>query len=203
MDLAQIKQFLEENKENEDVKAYLEGLTQVTPEGVEAFLETDEGKKVLQPKLDRNFTKGLETWKEKNLKKIVDDEVKKANPQETEEQKRIRELEEMFAEKERESVREKNKNKALTILNDKKLPSSLIDLLITDDEETTLTNIKQYEEVFTSQLESVVEDKLKAGGTSLQDSTKPKVLTLDDIRKMSEEEVIANKEAVEEALRNS
>lgn len=203
MNLEEIKKYLEDNKENEDVKAYLEGLTQVTPEGVEAFLETDEGKKVLQPKLDRNFTKGLETWKEKNLQKLIDEGVKKSNPTETPEQKEIRELKEKFANIEKEKTRESLKNKALTTLSEKKLPSNLVDFLIGEDEETTNSNLTKFEEVFTNQLQSVVDEKLKAGGTNLNSSQTPSTFTREQINSMSHQEVTENWEAIQESLKSN
>ncbi|WP_407268946.1 DUF4355 domain-containing protein [Radiobacillus sp. PE A8.2] len=200
MDLEQIKQFLEDNKDQEDVKAYIEGLSQVTPDGVEAFLETDEGKKLLQPKLDNNFTKGLETWKKNNLKKIVDEEVKKSNPKETPEQKRIRELEDQFTSMEKEKTRESLKNKALTTLNEKKLPSNLIDYLIGEDEESTLSNLGKFEEVFTTQLQSAVDERLKADGTDLKDNKKPTAFTKEQIDSMSTKEINDNWESIKDQL---
>jgi len=76
MALEQIRQLIESNKDNQDVQSYLKGLNPITPEGVTSFLDTAEGKKMLQPKLDAHFTKGLETWKEKTLPSILDDEIR-------------------------------------------------------------------------------------------------------------------------------
>lgn len=92
MNLAEIKAWLEANKSDSEVSAYLGELSTPTVEGVEGFLDTPEGKKVLQPRLDSNFTKGLNSWKEKNLDKLVDEEVKKRNPDKTPEQLEIEKL---------------------------------------------------------------------------------------------------------------
>ncbi|MCG3017519.1 DUF4355 domain-containing protein, partial [Escherichia coli] len=67
-------------------------LSAPTIEGVKGFLETDEGKKLIQPKLDAHFTKSLETWKQNNLEKLVEDEVNKRNPQKTPEQIEVEKL---------------------------------------------------------------------------------------------------------------
>ena len=56
-------------------------------------MDTKEGQRFIQPDLDRYFTKGLESWKEKNLEKIVDEEISKRNPEQSDEQKRISALE--------------------------------------------------------------------------------------------------------------
>lgn len=182
MNLQEVMQFLNDNAEQEDVKSYLQGLSKVTPDGVKSFLETDEGKKLLQPQLDSYFSKGLDTWKKNNLDKLIDDEVSKRNPQETPEQKQLRELQEKINKMEQEKTREALKNVALTKLSEKKLPTSLVDLLIGQDQETTLANLTKYEETFTSNLQALVDEKLKAGGTNPKDGTPP---NNDDLSKLS------------------
>jgi multidrug efflux pump subunit AcrB len=165
LNLEQVQQFLETNKENENVSNYLQELSKVTADGVNAFIETDEGKKLLQPKLDSYMTKGLDSWKKNNLQKIIDEAVAKANPSETPEQKEIRELKEKFANIEREKVRESLKNKALTVAGDKKIPTSLIDFLIGQDEEGTLANLGQFETAMNDYVKAQVEDRLKGSYT--------------------------------------
>ncbi|MCK0470885.1 DUF4355 domain-containing protein [Halalkalibacter sp. APA_J-10(15)] len=171
MNLEDIKKFLEENKDQEEVKAYVEGLSKITPNGVTAFLETDEGKKLLQPRLDKYFTTGLETWKSNNLQKLVEEEVAKKNPSETPEQKEIRELKEKFAAIEQEKTRETLKNKALSTLTEKKLPTFLLDYLIGNDEDSTNKSLTKFEETWNLQLQSVKEELLKENGTTITDGS--------------------------------
>ncbi|MEC1725859.1 DUF4355 domain-containing protein [Schinkia azotoformans] len=203
MNLEEIKAFFESNKDNEDVKNYLQGLTKVTSDGVTSFLESDEGKKLLQPKLDSYFTKGLDTWKNNNLQKLIDEEVSKKLPSETPEQKQLKELQQKLVQMEQEKTRETLKNKALSVASEKKLPTSLIDFLIGQDEETTTANLSKLEEVWNSQLQVLVDEKLKSNGTSPKDGEKPKTFTLDQVKAMSESEISANWEAVQQALQNN
>lgn len=165
MNLEEVKQFLEENKESEDVKAYLGELKQPTAEDVEGFLDSKDGQKLLQPRLDRNFSKGLETWKEKNLDQLVDDEVKKRNPDETEEQKRIRELEKAIEKSENEKKREKLMNKAVSHASEKGLPTDIVSFFIGDDEDTTIANLGTLEEKYNAAIEKAVNQKFKDNGT--------------------------------------
>ena len=60
----------EEGKEEQELLDTLRGKF-VNAETVEAFLETDEGRRLLQPRLDKYFTKGLKTWQDNNLEKEV------------------------------------------------------------------------------------------------------------------------------------
>jgi len=163
MNLEEVKRFLEENKENEEVKAYLQGLNKVTVEDVTAFLETDEGKKLLQPRLDKNFSKGLETWKNNNLEKLIDEEIKKRFPEKDEkdiELEKVRaELEKMKA----DTLRKELTNKAIKEMTNKSLPIDLVDYIIADNEENTLANVTKLEEVFNNHITTVVEEKLKGG----------------------------------------
>lgn len=160
-----MKQFLEENKENEEVKAYLGELKQPTAEDVEGFLDTREGQKLLQPRLDRNFSKGLETWKEKNLDELIEEEVKKRNPEETPEQKRIRELEEKIQKAEKESQRERLMNKAVSHASEKGLPTDIVSFFIGEDEDSTMTNLATLEEKYQAAVEKAVNQKFKENGT--------------------------------------
>lgn len=201
MELADIKQFIEDNKDNQEVNDYIQGLAQVTPETIESFLESDGGKKILQPRLDKYHSKSLETWKANNLEKLVNEELNKRNPSDTPEQQRIAELEKYVQQKEQESIFQTNKNKALNYLNDKKLPSNLVDYFISDDEETTMQNLGRFEDVFTNQLQEAVESRLKSDGTELSNNeSKEKTFTKEQVQAMSTNEINENWEDIKDAI---
>lgn len=174
MTLEEIKQFLEENKDSEEVKSYLAGLTKPTPEGVTEFLDTAEGKKLLQPRLDQHFTKGLETWKEKTLPTLLDDEIKKKFPGETEEQKRLRKLEEELAQERQARVKSELQNKATTIATQKGLPVELVSYFVGQDEDTTVGNLTALETAWQQAIEKAVEGKFKDGGRAPNQGGAPK-----------------------------
>src|SRR5690625_2229577 len=189
MDFEKIKQFIEENKDSKELQDYLKGFSSISQDDVKAFLEQEEGKQLLQPRLDSYFAKGLESWKTNNLEKLINDEVKKRNPDLTDEQKRIKELEDYVQQKEREAIFQTNKNVALSYLNEKKLPSSLVDYFIGDDEDSTMKNINLFEEVFTNQLQQSVEDRLKSDGTDLNNNnSKQTTFTHEQLAAMSTDE---------------
>ena len=66
MNKEQILEFLKENPQmiNE----------LITPEVIGNFLDGEQGKKYLQPKMDAYFSKGLDSWKANNLEKLINDE---------------------------------------------------------------------------------------------------------------------------------
>lgn len=165
MPLAQIKQLIEQNKDNQEVHNYLRGLY-LTPESVASFLDTPEGKKLLQPRLDQHFTKGLETWKEKTLPTLLEEEIKKKFPAETEEQKRLRKLEEELEKERQTRIRAELMNKATTLATQKGLPVDLVSYFVGQDEDNTVNNLTALENIWQQHLEKAVAEKFKDNGRS-------------------------------------
>lgn len=112
---------------------------------------------------DNHFNTALETWKTNNLQKIVDDAVSKANPEETAEQKKIRELTERIDKAEKEKAYESLRNKAYKIATDKKLPSDIVEFFIGQDEEATIKNLESFNDVYNQNLSLAIEERLKGG----------------------------------------
>jgi signal-transduction protein with cAMP-binding, CBS, and nucleotidyltransferase domain len=132
---------------------------------LETFKEKVKGDKdfkaFLDSSNDKHAEKYLSTWKQNNLQKLIDEAVAKANPQETPEQKQIRELTLKYENMQKESLRKDLTNKAIKIATDKKIPVELVDYLIGENEETTTKNLEKLESVFGTHIESVVADRLK------------------------------------------
>lgn len=201
MDFNEVKQFIEENKDNEEVKSYIGGF--ITSDRVESFLNNENGKKLLQPKLDSYFSKGLETWKANNIEKLLDEEIKKRFP---EKDVKDIELEKVKAELEKiklDSLRKELTNKAIKIANDKKLPLDLVDYFIGNDEETTNKNLEALESVFSKHIETLVQERLKEKAyVPPTGEEKDNSITKEDFLKMSYQERVKlaneNKELYEE-----
>ncbi|UDF17595.1 DUF4355 domain-containing protein [Bacillus pumilus] len=168
MNIEEIKQFLEQNKENEEVKAFVGELSAVSADKVKGFLETEEGKKVLQPRLDQHFTKGLETWKANNLEKIVEEEVSKRNPSKTPEQLEIEKLRKEMESERNARNREKLVNTALKVADKKMLPKDVIDFFIGENEESTIENLGKLEESFNAAVQAAVDAKFKESGREIE-----------------------------------
>ncbi|MCY8280182.1 DUF4355 domain-containing protein [Bacillus inaquosorum] len=166
--LEEVKKFLEENKENEEVKSYLNELSAVSADKVNGFLDTEEGKRLIQPRLDSHFTKGLETWKANNLEALVDAKVKELYPEETEEQKRIRKLEKELEDQRTAAQREKLLNKAVSYASEKQLPADVVEFFIGEDEESTMKNLGAFEEKYNAALQKAIESKFQENGRDVQ-----------------------------------
>lgn len=193
MTLEEIKAWLLANKDNADVKTYLGELSTPTVEGVEGFLDTEAGKKVLQPRLDSNFTKGLNTWKEKNLEALVAAEVAKRNPSKTPAEIALEELQKKFDDSEKARSREKLMNQAIKQANDKGLPVDLLEFFVSDDEESTNSNLGKLEETYNKAVQAAVETKFKENGRHINNGTGSHTPgTIKSIQEMAAEHNIRN-----------
>lgn len=193
MDLQGIKQYLESNKDNSDVQALLNEFKTVSQEDVRSYLDTDEGKRFIQPTLDRYHNKSLQTWKDNNLQILVEDEVAKRNPQETEEQKRIRKLEEELENRDKAAARKDLETKALKIAQEKQLPVDLVNYFVGEDEETTSENLDKLKSQIESSVQAQVDQRFKDGGRNLQDGAGSTVPNIQSFREMANEVNIRNK----------
>ncbi|HDA7433972.1 TPA: DUF4355 domain-containing protein [Staphylococcus aureus] len=170
MNIEEVKSFFEEHKDDKEVKDYLKGLKTVSVDDVKGFLDTEEGKRFIQPELDRYHSKGLESWKEKNLEDLIEQEVRKRNPEQSEEQKRISALEQELEKRDAEAKREKLRSNALGKAQEINLPTSLVDRFLGDSDEDTEQNLKALKETFDKYVQKGVESKFKSSGRDVKES---------------------------------
>lgn len=170
MNVEEIKNYFEKHKDDKEVEDYLNGLKTVSVDDVKGFLDTEEGKRFIQPELDRYHTKGLESWKEKNLESLIEKEVQKRNPEQSEEQKRISALEKELEKRDAEAKREKLRSYALGKAQEMNIPSSLVDRFLGDTDEDTEENLKTLKETFDKYVQEGVDSKFKASGRDVRDS---------------------------------
>lgn len=164
MTLAEIQAWLEEHKADQDVLSYLAGLSKVTPEGAKAYLETDEGKKLIKPIVDKAVTQGIETWKANNLDRLVEELHDKKFPAEDERDKRLREIEAKLEASERNAKRKELIAYAIKTATEKGLPVGVIERFVGDDETATAANIDEFEQIYRDSVTAEVEKRFKAGG---------------------------------------
>lgn len=167
MDLNEVKTWLNEHKSDTDVSAYLGELSAVSSEKVQGFLDTDEGRKLIQPKLDQHFTKGLETWKSNNLDSLIEEEVKKRNPQKSPAELEVEKLRKEIENERKQRERQELTNKALKIADEKHLPKDVLDFFIGENEDTTKANLNKLEQTFSSAVQAGVDAKFKQNGRNV------------------------------------
>lgn len=155
-----IEEILESLQDNEALKNDLLA-NLVNDDVVNNYLDSDAGKKILQPRMDRNFNKGLDSWKQNNLEKIINEEMTKRFPNETPEQKQIRELKQQMEQIKQEAVREKLTAQATEIASKSGLPAALVKYFVGSTEEETRCNLELFESEYKAQLDKSVVERTK------------------------------------------
>jgi hypothetical protein len=163
MDLKAIMEWMEKNKDSDDVKALINHVTpsvEVTEDMVLSFIESEKGKKLMQPRLDTYFHKGLETWKDKTLPSIIESEISKRNPKETDEQKKLRALESDLQREKHARRVESCKNVITSILAESGIPVNMASYLVHNsdvtDEEGCMGVITESAKKFVSEYQAAV-----------------------------------------------
>lgn len=168
--------------QEEALKDYLQGKL-ISPEGVKTYLDTTEGKKLLQPILDRYHNKGLESWKQNNLEALIEEEVSRRNPAETEEQKRIRRLEQQLNEEREYRKRTELTAYAQRLAAEKGLPSDIVDFVIGADLEATETNIETFSRVIADTVQTQVKSRFKDTGRTIPQTRTSSIGEIESLKK--------------------
>ena len=153
--------------EVEESKAALINKENLTLEELKNIINENEGfKEWLSSEKDRHFSTSLNTWKENNLSKEVEKEISKRYPAETEEQKKLRDLELKLQAMEQESKMKELKANTMRVINDKQLDSEILDFVLSDNEETTIANIDKFEGLIDRLANKRLEEKYKNANTT-------------------------------------
>lgn len=123
MTIEEIKAYLESNKEDVEVKAFLAQLSpekEITSDDVDSYLKTDEGKSLVQPMIDSAVTKAVKTRDkahqdilEKEVKTRVASELLKANPEKSPLELKVMELEEQNKQEKAERAKDNLKRQVV------------------------------------------------------------------------------------------
>jgi membrane-bound lytic murein transglycosylase len=188
MELQEAIKLIKENKDSKEVQELAKEfnpLANITKDNVGELVEKND---VLKSYRDQYFTKSLETWKENNLNKIVEEKVKERVPEESEEQKQIRELKEMVENERKARKRESLKNYVISELNNEELPLDPADYLIGEDEEQTKTIVEKYKEAIKKDRKKTSEQLLKQNGREPADTEgKEGTITKEQATKIAKE----------------
>lgn len=158
-------------KDHEEIKSLAKDfdVNSITLEDFKKILQDNNTiKGYYQSTLDSGVSKGVSSFEknftENKLPKIIEDELKrKSNEGKTPEQIRLLELEKKLESMEKEKTKAELMAKYTKTLNEKKLPSELVNFIISDNEEVINENIGKFENMFKSTVDSLVQEKLKGG----------------------------------------
>ena len=145
-------------KENEEIKGLIKPFdaSKLALEDFTKLLqENDTIKGYWTSEKNRAVTEGIEGFKKKDMKKLIDEAVKaKSNEGKTPEQIKLEELETKLAEMEKEKTIATNKANYSKILGEKGLSTDLLDFIYADEEAVFNENIDKINTIIKSAVTS-------------------------------------------------
>lgn len=119
--------------------------------------------KDIQEFVNSKVKQGIESFKKKDMQKLIDAAVLKrtGNKEETPLEKELREMKNEFESMKKEKARAEMVSKYKDTLSEKKIPSKLIDFVLGEDDDSTLANIGLFENSMKEYIETSVQDRLK------------------------------------------
>ena len=187
MTIEEVKAFLEENKEQNEVKEFLGSFVKTPTQ--EELIKIPEVQKII----DQRVSLGINSFKEKTLPGLIEAEKKKLTDaqQVSPEMQRIQELEKKLAEKERSEARGNQKNKVVKTFSEKNLPVDIADYLVGDTDEETDQKLTTFMEAFSKYEQRIREDILKGHSTTVPKEKESKVKPNEPPANASREELVA------------
>lgn len=158
--------ILEALKDNEEIKGLAKSLDDISIEDFKTILASNkEIRGYYTSEKDSAISKAINKHDEKfmaeKLPALVEAEIKKrSNEGLTEDQIKLKELQDKLAKMEQEKLRSDMSNKYIKVLKEKGLNTDLIDFVLGADEEATNNNIEKMATIFNSNVETKVKEKL-------------------------------------------
>jgi len=142
----------------------------ITLDDIKKFINSnDDGKKWLQGEKDSTVTKAINTYKtnflEKEFPTLLETEVSKRLPvPETEEAKRLRELEKKFSQAEAATNLANLKSDLLKHASDKQIPNFLVDYSIDVDKDKSIEKLENLHKKYNENIAADIEKRYEASG---------------------------------------
>lgn len=189
MEFNEILESLKSFEGSDEYEAFITG--HLTNDRINAFLETPEGKAILQPRFDKHFEKSLKTWQTNNLDRLVDEKVKELYPDTDPKDAEVAKLKAEIANMKAEAMRKDLTNKALSVATEKGLPTKLVRHFIGKDEADTLANLEELETEFNTALSAMVTKKLGESHKPAAGDDGKRTLSAEELANMSIDEINA------------
>ncbi|MBN1069433.1 DUF4355 domain-containing protein [Clostridium botulinum] len=167
MEIEEIQEYINQNKESEEVKDLIKSFQQpITRESVEMWTKEDEGRSWLDRNCDIYSTKAVNTARENAIAKFKEEELpnilkEKSNEDKTPEQVQLEELQKQIEQMKSEKFKSDMTTKFTKDLAEKGLPIDLINFALGKDEETTQKNIENLTGILNGYVTNTVDKNVK------------------------------------------
>ena len=172
----------------DDIKPSKFDVSKVTVEDFKEMLSNNkEIKGYYTSTLDSKVSKGINTFKEKTLPSLVEEEIKKrSNEGLTEDQIKLKEMEAKIKQMEQDKIKAEMSSKYSKILGEKGLSSELIDFVLGANDEITNANIEKIDKIISSSVDTKVNEKIKGSSYTPPSPTQGGKITWSDVEKNPE-----------------
>jgi hypothetical protein len=186
MEFQEVKNYLKENADKDEVKVYLAELSKVSSDKKTEIIEEFKKSQEFLSEIDRAVTKGVNTFKDKTVPGLIEIAVTEKekeledkynppkNPAEENLRKKVEELETKYRESESKIIRESIKTMKQHLLAEKGLSVDIADWLHVPINELTVKDIEDKEKLLSlispaiEPLVKLVEDAKIAKATEIQ-----------------------------------
>lgn len=152
-------------------------------------------------KMEKQFSERINALEE-NIKLQAMSEQEKANYQAQKEKDAFEQERQAFYQERDAFNKDRYRSTIEQQLQAKGLPTDLADLLTDYDAETVASKIASMEKSFNTQVNNSIQDRVKASAnTPTVPQEQQRLLTLDEIKALSTNEYLANRELVEKSLK--
>ena len=158
---------------------------QLTVEDFKQFMETEEGRKVLNPMFDSKVSTAINTWKTNNLDKVIDEELVKRGYVQTEEQKQMMELKKELENIKQEKIYAELKTVKMAELSAHGLDASLAKYITADNEEGIRDSVNYFKGMIDAQVTKGIEKALANSGAKPEGKKKQEDITKYDLSRMT------------------
>lgn len=116
---------------------------------------------IVDKSVSKRLDKGIESWKEKNLENIIDEEISKRYPQKTEAEIKFEEQQKQLEQAMEEKRQLELQIKYQTIMAENNLPMEILDFVTGKDVETTISNIERFKSTTDTYIAKKVQDGIE------------------------------------------
>ncbi|HBJ1646566.1 TPA: DUF4355 domain-containing protein [Clostridium botulinum] len=116
---------------------------------------------IVDKSVSKRLDKGIESWKEKNLENIIDEEISKRYPQKTEAEIKFEEQQKQLEQAMEDKRQLELQIKYQTIMAENNLPMEILDFVAGKDVETTISNIERFKSTTDTYIAKRVQDGIE------------------------------------------
>ncbi len=116
---------------------------------------------VVDKTVNKRLDKSIESWKDKNLNNLIEEEINKRYPQKTEAEIKLEEMNSALEKANKEKYQLELKMQYQELLIKSNIPVEMVNFLAGKDTEQTINNIEMFKDLMAKYIDRAVEDRLK------------------------------------------